>query len=687
MNAFYIQAILTASLGGVLFGYDLGVISGALPLLSAFFQLTSSQEEWVVALLYFGGGAGAASGGFLCDRFGRKFSIMITDVMFGLGAFLLYSAEDVESVMFGRFVVGWAVAVSGIADVAYLHEISSVWEEEEGAGESGRVREEGDRAVQDDLTSSNDEGRNEHENGTGGRGSVVSVNEACISLGFLLAYGVAYGLADGSQNIDNDANGQASDAWRLMFGFGGCLAALQFLGMWCMPESPVWLHGKGRIQAAIRAQNRIRGIRHHGMSGDPTTVTSSEQMPQSENVGIEMNDSASSSAPPSPLSERSVASFSMEEPTRIPIRNSRLSNCLVYASIKIRSLPSQIKVKCQRLAKETLAPYKNQCAIAFFLASSQQFCGHPNILNFSAEIFSILSPSDQTENVGNELNNENDSIDDYSAELTVGIGILKFLMTCIVILFVEKGGRRLWLLSGMSCILISLTFLMIAFVGRDDEGIGHIKDDGQQQSSSSIKNGLGIAGIYGVAIGYAASYGPLTWLITSEIFPSSIRGRALGFSTIVTYLAAGLVSRTFLSLQEEIGLASCFALYWTATLVSIVFVWLGVPDTGGEKTPEEIGREIDDMWLWGGRRQHRRCSSFSLWKSKCGKRSADSTSWKSVGNYGTNEYERSTSSEHSFNCDSTGLGSTTIASSDASHPGLTPRRTTSNASNDAREII
>jgi len=80
MNTFYIQAIFTASLGGVLFGYDLGVIAGALPPLSAYFQLTPSQEEWVVSLLYFGGGVGAASGGFLCDWFGRKFSIMFTDV-------------------------------------------------------------------------------------------------------------------------------------------------------------------------------------------------------------------------------------------------------------------------------------------------------------------------------------------------------------------------------------------------------------------------------------------------------------------------------------------------------------------------------------------------------------------------------------------------------------------------------
>ena len=96
----------------------------------------------------------------------------------------------------------------------------------------------------------------------------------------------------------------------------------------------------------------------------------------------------------------------------------------------------------------------------------------------------------------------------------MGIGVLKFLTTCIVILCIERGGRRCWLLSGMSCILISLTFLCISFIGKDSNTIENNSDnDGVQQPySSSFMNDLGIVGIYGVAIGYAASYGPLTWV-------------------------------------------------------------------------------------------------------------------------------------------------------------------------------
>src|SRR5210317_459719 len=99
MKTFYIKAILTASVGGILYGYDMGVISGALPSLSTYFQMTATQQEWVVALLYFGGGIGAATGGFICDLFGRKRAILMTDVMFGVGALMLFAAQTVATIM------------------------------------------------------------------------------------------------------------------------------------------------------------------------------------------------------------------------------------------------------------------------------------------------------------------------------------------------------------------------------------------------------------------------------------------------------------------------------------------------------------------------------------------------------------------------------------------------------------
>ena len=566
MKTFYIQAILTASIGGVLYGYDMGVISGALPSLATYFHLTSVQEEWVVALLYFGGGVGAASGGFICDLFGRKRAILVTDVMFGFGAFLLFVAQSVSAIMVGRCVVGWAVAVSAIADVAYLHEISSVWEEKDDIIES----QSGNSSSSSSNITTNQLWRQNSQNiSVGGRGSVVSVNEACISLGFLLAYGVAYSLGESNK----------SEEWRSMFAFGGVLAIIQFVGMLLMPESPVWLHSQGRILEANVSRNKIRGSTHASSS----------------NVEVEMQ-----SITPPPSSSGQSFLFTSDDFIQSTLSNNNAANYVMGTAIRLCSIPRGIKRHCKRLTQEMFVPYKRQCIISFFLATAQQFCGHPNILNFSGEIFSILHGSITGGGNDNTMGTEEQNVDLTPVELTVGIGILKFLTTIVVILFVERVGRRPLLLSGMMVILVSLTFLIGAFSGYSDVDIQQ-QDQQVESISASMKSNLGIIGIYGVAVGYAMSFGPLTWLITSELFPSLVRGRALGFATVVTYVAAGIVSRTFLSLQNEIGLSKCFMLYFSATIVSIVFVWLGVPETGNEKTVDEINRDLDNSWIWGGR--------------------------------------------------------------------------------------
>lgn len=605
MKTFYIKAILTASIGGILYGYDMGVISGALPSLSTYFQMTATQQEWVVALLYFGGGIGAATGGFICDLFGRKRAILITDVMFGVGALMLFAAQTVATIMVGRCVVGWAVAVSAIADVAYLHEISSVWEE-------------------NDESSVNNSQGGGSSSSVGGRGSVVSVNEACISLGFLLAYGLAFLVGE------NDS----SDQWRYMFGFGGFIAVLQFFGMLCMPESPVWLKSQGRLIEATVSRNRIRGSTIH----DVTTNASNS-------VEVEMR-----TTPPSSSSSHSSSIFHTEDHIPSQSTSSSSSSATSYRMslmIRLCSIPRSIKSHCKRLNREMFAPYKRQCIISFFLATSQQFCGHPSVLNFSAEIFSMLNGSAFVSGNDNNMGGEEQNINLSPVELTVGIGILKFLTTCIVILFVERVGRRILLLSGIGIICLSLSFLIVAFIGVD------ISQQQQIENISSVKSNLGILGIYGVAIGYAMSFGPLTWLITSELFPSLIRGRALGFATVITYVAAGIVSRTFLSLESDIGLSKVFSLYWLATMVSIVFVFVGVPETGNERTSDEINRDLDNIWLWGGRRSHS---------------AIDILSWTDLRSYGSDD----------AGCP---RPTTTVIESEAasSQVGLSPRRSPSSS--------
>lgn len=477
---FVVKATAIASLGGILFGYDMGVISCALPQITAEFDLTESQQEWVVGILYLGGVLGAALGGILCDAIGRKSGIMVTDCIFILGALILYFAPSVELILTGRVIVGFAISVSGIADVSYLHEMAPLkW-----------------------------------------RGSIVSVNEACISLGFLLAF--AFGMW--FQNV--------KDGWRHLFGISGWLALVQLIGMIAMPESPVWLKQQGREndrQAALRA-----------IYGDDPAEFPPEERQEVDAKGTRR----SSSHPNLPAAVGVYDSLGPGEDGVIPAASTTSSRC------------GRI---CH--AFRVVTRYRRQAWIALFLAVTQQLSGQASVLNYAPVIFSKLNHSDLF--------------------ATLWIGVVKFSITVIVILRIEYMGRKFLLLFGMLMIVIGQFVVAFAF--------------SQFQDGSAMY--LALPGILLVTLGYSCSFGPLTWLLTSELFPADIRGRALGASTIVTYLFASLVTSTFLSMQSKLGDSTVFFLYGLVTALGMVFVQLAIPDTGN-KTADKVDEAVQQMWWW-----------------------------------------------------------------------------------------
>lgn len=571
---FIIKAVSIASLGGILFGYDMGVVSGALPQLKASLDLTQSQQEMVVSFLYLGGGIGAAVGGSLCDSLGRKSGILITDVIFIIGAVLLYFSWNLPSVLVGRIIVGFGVSVSGVADVAYLHEISpSEW-----------------------------------------RGSIVSVNEACISLGFLLAY--IAGFVMGS--ID------PNEGWRTLFGLSAPIAVVQFIGMIAMPESPVWLEDQGRYHEAEAALKVI--YRGSGVCGNTSEIEDDDsyEMPLSRpgspsSVKKRQKISEGSVTPDSSM--HSGSSMNLPEKMQAPCATSPAQRhqssgtsapFMVSQSSSLESQyspPSSILSSCWRTVKQNALQFQHeveihrqQATIAVFLSMVQQFCGHPNVLNYAPEIFQQVGLASPQSSLG----------------ATLLIGVIKFIVTCVVIWKIEFLGRRFLLLSGMSTIAVSLALLSVCFFGTDE----------RQMSS-----GWGYAatvGVFGVALGYAASFGPLTWLLTSEMFPTSVRGRALGASTIVTYLSASLVSYTFLSGQKVFGPCVPFVIYSIITSTSVVFAYLAIPDTG-DRSPEEIEGDIQDMWWWKQPWGGRRSDQTDDWVGK-NSNNAVLTTYASMGN-------------------------------------------------------
>src|ERR1700677_2032111 len=113
-----------AALGGLLFGYDTGVISGALLFVRQVMSLSPALQGIVVAIALAGAAIGAAMGGYLSDRFGRRRVILGAGLLFIAGAVISAVASGVIILLIGRFLVGLAIGVASMLTPLYLAEIS-----------------------------------------------------------------------------------------------------------------------------------------------------------------------------------------------------------------------------------------------------------------------------------------------------------------------------------------------------------------------------------------------------------------------------------------------------------------------------------------------------------------------------------------------------------------------------------
>lgn len=205
-RAFIYVAAVFAALGGLLFGYDTGVISGAELFLKNDFTLTTFALEVIVSGVLAGAAAGALLGGRLADLFGRRRLLIVTAIIFGLGGLACAVATSATMLIVGRIVVGLGIGLSSGTVPVYISEVSPA----------------------------------------DARGWQVSLFQLAITVGILLAYVVDYAFA-------------AIQGWRWMFGLAVVPAAIFGLGMVFLPESPRWLAEHGQLERARAMLARIRG--------------------------------------------------------------------------------------------------------------------------------------------------------------------------------------------------------------------------------------------------------------------------------------------------------------------------------------------------------------------------------------------------------------------------------------------
>lgn len=244
-NSLYLYFIcLIATMGGLMFGFDVAIISGAVPFIQPYFGWDELQLGWGVSSLLVGAIIGAFGSGVLSDIYGRKKILIFTALFFAVSCTFTALASSSFIFISARLFGGLAVGAASVLSPMYVAEVAP----------------------------------------PKNRGMLVAIYQLAIVLGILCSYTINYGL----HNIDNN--------WRWMFATGIVPSVLFFVGLFFIPESPRWLFKAGRRTESLEVLTRIGGESlakaeiveiAESLKGDSTTVSISELFrPSSRKVMI-----------------------------------------------------------------------------------------------------------------------------------------------------------------------------------------------------------------------------------------------------------------------------------------------------------------------------------------------------------------------------------------------------------------
>lgn len=197
---------LVGAFGGFLFGYDIGIINGALPGLKADWHISPFMEGMITSILFVGAMIGAPLMGDLAEKFGRKKMIMISAFFFILGSVGSGFASSIAMMLVSRVLLGFAVGAASALVPMYLSEIAPAK----------------------------------------ARGTISGLNQLMITIGIVVAYGVNYLFA------------HTVEGWRYMLAGAAVPAILLILGSILLPESPRFLATHGKKDEALKV---LKGLR------------------------------------------------------------------------------------------------------------------------------------------------------------------------------------------------------------------------------------------------------------------------------------------------------------------------------------------------------------------------------------------------------------------------------------------
>eukprot|EP00934_Nitzschia_sp_Nitz4_P002084 Nitzschia sp. Nitz4//scaffold16_size188269//20445//22369//NITZ4_001769-RA/size188269-augustus-gene-0.88-mRNA-1//-1//CDS//3329538449//2084//frame0 len=356
------------------------------------------------------------------------------------------------------------------------------------------------------------------------RGAVVSAKETVI------VFGIVVGMWMGDLISDYPEN------WSDLYAFSILGAVTMLLLTFKIPRSKRWLLMKGYREEAKESMQFV-------YKGD--IEDEFELMAETIDQICCQNEAAVGDLPDDGMSVISNKA-SMEES-----RVRRVDS--------IHEMAAQRGIKIQEDQHSSLfgPQYKPIMVIGIGLLIAQQFSGQPSVLAYSRVLFEAAG---------------------WQGHASVVTVIIMGCTSTLTVALVDRLGRKVLLLTGCAIMMMALSALTYGFWGWDDND--------EDYYLSTLKQQLVLWSMFIYVAGYQVGYGPVTWTLLSEIYPSEIRGTAMALSVEINFLAKFLVQLFFPMVQDLLGWGCTFILFIVISGASFLFIRWNVPETTGMSLEE-----------------------------------------------------------------------------------------------------
>ncbi|KAG1961045.1 solute carrier family 2, facilitated glucose transporter [Pimephales promelas] len=521
--ALVLCSVSVACLSGLMMGYEMSLISGALLQLRDALTLSCPEQEQVVGSLLFGAFLLSLGGGTILDRYGRRFSIILTALLCVLGTLLCVCVVSFWALVVGRMLVGMAVALSGTASCLYAAEVApATW-----------------------------------------RGRCVCVYELMVVLGMLLGFGLSWAFAG------------VPDGWR--FTFAGVLlpALLQASIMPLLPQSPRFLLAQQRGKEAHATLLRLRA----GIEGVDAVEDELQAIRMA--LGAERSTASWTSSVPQATGQPNILAYASTVLSSVGFHGNEAATLAStgFGVVKVGgTIPAVFLV-------DKVGPKALLCVGAVIMTLSTATLGAVTMQSrthvsslckgpINKANLTVLGMEDETDiqtNTPLGLHQPSDyelqtkhKLDPFHTNIndTKGHWILNYTYDHRTALMDPAEGSSKIALQSL-----------------------HVNE-----VSPSLK-WISLVSLLVYVAGFSISLGPMVHVVLSAIFPTGIRGKAVSVISAFNWATNLLISMTFLTMTERIGLPTVIFSYAAMSFVLVVFVIVFVPETKG-RSLEQISKEL-----------------------------------------------------------------------------------------------